>query len=76
MPAGVRFLVCASALAAAAAAAVIDARSPIQPDACKVIAAKLPFVPPEEALACLRSFPFNETIRQNVRVRVPMRAPR
>lgn len=71
MPVGVRSLLSASALAASALAAAVDAdaRSPVQPDACKVIAAKLPFVPPEEALACLRSFPFNETVRKNVRMR-------
>ncbi|KZV96492.1 hypothetical protein EXIGLDRAFT_424620 [Exidia glandulosa HHB12029] len=60
MRVGVRSLVFSSVAAAA------TVPSPVQPDACKVIAAKVPFVPPEEALACLRSFPFNETIRKNV----------
>lgn len=36
-----------------------------QPDPCAAIAGR-PLVPPEEVLACLRSFPFNETIRQNL----------
>lgn len=34
-------------------------------DACSAIAGK-PFVPPAQALACYKSFPFNETLRQNV----------
>ena len=34
-------------------------------DPCAKIAGR-PYVPPGEALACLRSFPFNETLRQNV----------
>lgn len=36
-----------------------------QGDPCAAIAGK-DFVPPTEALACLKSFPFNETLRQNV----------
>lgn len=64
---GPRTLLSSLSLAAATSrAAVTPAASPIQPDPCKIISEKLPFVPPEEALACLRSFPFNETIRQNV----------
>lgn len=34
-------------------------------DPCAKIAGKQ-FVPPADALACLKSFPFNETLRQNV----------
>ncbi|KAI1787288.1 hypothetical protein LXA43DRAFT_717667 [Ganoderma leucocontextum] len=34
-------------------------------DPCVKVAGK-PFVPPADALACLKSFPFNETLRQNV----------
>ena len=35
------------------------------PDPCQTIAGKT-FVPPSDALACMKSFPFNETLRQNV----------
>jgi hypothetical protein len=35
------------------------------PDPCAKIGGQT-FVPPADALACLKSFPFNETIRQNV----------
>ena len=34
-------------------------------DPCTKIAGKQ-FIPPADALACLKSFPFNETLRQNV----------
>ena len=34
-------------------------------DPCVKVAGKV-FVPPSDALACLKSFPFNETLRQNV----------
>ena len=34
-------------------------------DPCVKVAGKT-FVPPADALACLKSFPFNETLRQNV----------
>lgn len=34
-------------------------------DPCAKIAGQT-FAPPADALACLKSFPFNETIRQNV----------
>lgn len=34
-------------------------------DPCQKIAGKT-FVPPSDALACMKSFPFNETLRQNV----------
>jgi hypothetical protein len=39
--------------------------TPIVPDACAAIAGKT-FLTPPDALACLRSFLFNETLRQNV----------
>jgi hypothetical protein len=39
--------------------------TPIRPDACAAIAGKT-FSIPADALACLRSFSFNETLRQNV----------
>lgn len=39
--------------------------TPIGPDPCALIAGET-FVNPPDALACLRSFPFNETLRQNV----------
>ena len=35
------------------------------PDPCVKVAGKA-FVPPSDALACLKSFSFNETLRQNV----------
>lgn len=39
--------------------------APVHPDHCAEIAGTL-FVKPADALACMRSFPFNETLRQNV----------
>lgn len=36
-----------------------------QSDPCAAIAGK-DFVPPADALACMKAFPFNETLRQNV----------
>jgi len=39
--------------------------TPIRPDACAAIAGET-FLKPADALACLRSFSFNETLRQNV----------
>ncbi|KAH9968140.1 hypothetical protein BC827DRAFT_1122317 [Russula dissimulans] len=39
--------------------------APVHPDYCAAIAGT-PFVKPADALACLKSFPFNETLRQNV----------
>ncbi|KAI0705325.1 hypothetical protein C8Q76DRAFT_683057 [Earliella scabrosa] len=50
----------AGAALGAPASEASDARDP-----CARIAGK-PFVPPRDALACLKSFPFNETLRQNV----------
>ncbi|KAI0772808.1 hypothetical protein BD413DRAFT_34506 [Trametes elegans] len=37
----------------------------VQADPCARIAGKA-FAPPADALACMKSFPFNETLRQNV----------
>ncbi|KAH7090052.1 hypothetical protein BKA62DRAFT_745520 [Auriculariales sp. MPI-PUGE-AT-0066] len=37
-----------------------------QTDPCAAIAPKLPYVAPAEALACMRSFSFNQTLRQNI----------
>ena len=39
--------------------------APSAPDPCAKIAGKQ-FVVPSDALACLKVFPFNETLRQNV----------
>jgi len=39
--------------------------TPIRLDACAAIAGET-FSKPADALACLRSFPFNETLRQNI----------
>ncbi|KAJ7291209.1 hypothetical protein C8J57DRAFT_1271818 [Mycena rebaudengoi] len=53
------------ALAASALAPLSLASKPSARDPCTVIAGKT-FVHPADALACLKSFPFNETLRQNV----------
>ncbi|KAI0356925.1 hypothetical protein OH77DRAFT_182654 [Trametes cingulata] len=45
--------------------AAISAPPPTAADPCAKIAGKT-FVPPADALACMKSFPFNETLRQNV----------
>ena len=39
--------------------------APAAPDPCAKIAGQA-FAPPADALACMKSFPFNETLRQNV----------
>ncbi|KAF8497585.1 hypothetical protein F5888DRAFT_1794404 [Russula emetica] len=39
--------------------------TPVRPDACAAIAGET-FSKPADALACLRSFSFNETLRQNI----------
>ncbi len=39
--------------------------TPFRPDPCAAIAGET-FIKPANALACLRSYPFNETLRQNV----------
>lgn len=51
-----------SALALAAPSVVERATSV---DPCAKVAGQA-FSPPADAIACLKSFPFNETIRQNV----------
>ncbi|PFH53432.1 hypothetical protein AMATHDRAFT_1097 [Amanita thiersii Skay4041] len=48
---------------ASLASAVLGA--PTAGDPCITIAGKT-FVPPADALACMKAFPFNETLRQNV----------
>lgn len=45
--------------------AAAPARSDLPPDPCANIAG-LNFVDPADAIACQKSFPFNETLRQNV----------
>lgn len=44
---------------------LLVAGAPPADDPCAKIAGKA-FVPPADALACEKSFPFNETLRQNV----------
>jgi hypothetical protein len=39
--------------------------APTSGDPCEFVAGKA-FVDPADALACLKSFPFNETLRQNI----------
>ena len=39
--------------------------APTASDPCAKIAGKT-FMPPADALACMKAFPFNETLRQNV----------
>ena len=64
-----RFTRLAALLALAPAALVGAAPAPAHQhpaaDPCAKIAG-LTFVPPADALACMKSFPFNETLRQNV----------
>ncbi|EJD02041.1 uncharacterized protein FOMMEDRAFT_141224 [Fomitiporia mediterranea MF3/22] len=50
-------------LALATVASVVP--TPRASDPCAAIAGQT-FVPPADALACLKTFPFNETLRQNV----------
>ncbi|KAI0372476.1 hypothetical protein BV20DRAFT_1050796 [Pilatotrama ljubarskyi] len=52
-------------VALSAVPAAIAAPPPTAADPCAKIAGKL-FAPPADALACMKSFPFNETLRQNV----------
>jgi hypothetical protein len=44
---------------------LLAARAAIASDPCTKIAGKT-FVAPADAIACQKSFPFNETLRQNV----------
>jgi hypothetical protein len=53
------FTVCAAVLPVLASGAILAS------DPCAGIAGK-DFVSPSDALACMKSFPFNETLRQNV----------
>ena len=68
-PTPLRFARLATLLALAPAALVGAAPAPAHQhptaDPCAKIAG-LTYVPPADALACMKSFPFNETLRQNV----------
>lgn len=52
-------------LSAVVAQALLAQAAPAAADPCAEFAGQA-FVPPAQALACLKSFPFNETLRQNV----------
>ncbi|GLB39840.1 hypothetical protein LshimejAT787_0703500 [Lyophyllum shimeji] len=54
-----------SVFAVASLFPLLIAAAPSATDPCADIAGKT-FVPPADALACLKAFPFNETLRQNV----------
>lgn len=58
-------LVQISAVAAATAISAANAAVVARADPCASFAGQT-FVKPADALACLKSFPFNETLRQNV----------
>lgn len=45
--------------------AALSYAAAVPADPCVTIAGKT-FIPPADALACLKSFPFNETLRQNL----------
>ncbi|KAL1948464.1 hypothetical protein VTO73DRAFT_12539 [Trametes versicolor] len=60
-----RLAALAAALSAVPAALAAPAPAAAAADPCLKIAGKT-FVPPADALACMKSFPFNETLRQNV----------
>ncbi|KAL1729351.1 hypothetical protein EV714DRAFT_285013 [Schizophyllum commune] len=45
--------------------ALLAEAAPVAEDPCAAIGGK-PYAPPAKVLACWRSFPFNETLRQNV----------
>ena len=53
------------AIVPAALASALLARAAPAADPCAQFAGQT-FVPPAQALACSKSFPFNETLRQNV----------
>jgi len=57
-PLSVAFALLAASSLGAAAPTVSD-------DPCVAIAGQT-YIPPADALACVKSFPFNETLRQNV----------
>ena len=65
VPLTARFAALAALLGAVGDSWVTLAAPTAAPDPCAKIAGKT-FVPPADALACLKSFPFNETLRQNV----------
>ena len=52
-------------LAATLSQVLLTHAAPSAADPCAQFAGQT-FVPPAQALACLKSFPFNETLRQNV----------
>lgn len=54
---------CAAAIALVTGTALVNAAPTADP--CAAFAGQT-FVVPSQALACLKSFPFNETLRQNV----------
>lgn len=54
-----------TSVAFALSVSLIASAAPNAADPCVKVAGK-PFVLPADALACLKSFPFNETLRQNV----------
>lgn len=60
-----RFATLAALLSACDFSRVAFAAPTAAADPCVKVAGKA-FVPPADALACLKSFPFNETLRQNV----------
>ena len=60
-----RFTALAALLSALGGSGVVFAAPSSAADPCVKVAGKT-FVPPADALACLKSFPFNETLRQNV----------
>lgn len=64
-PLPARLAVLATLLGATGVAFGAPAAEQAAADPCANIAGKQ-FVPPRAALACLKSFPFNETLRQNV----------
>ena len=45
--------------------ALLAEAAPVAEDPCAAIGGK-PYAPPADVLACWKSFPFNETLRQNV----------
>ena len=60
-----RFVALAALLSTFGGSGVAFAAPTAAADPCVKVAGKT-FVPPGDALACLKSFPFNETLRQNV----------
>ncbi|KAL1747769.1 hypothetical protein HDZ31DRAFT_60946 [Schizophyllum fasciatum] len=52
-------------LASLLSLSLLAGAAPVAEDPCAVIAGR-PYAPPVDVLACWKSFPFNETLRQNV----------